>query len=194
MNGMVAHVLNSLAAGGAEAFVVDLTTSMHKNGLAAVELWTYRRSQGVVGIQLEEKLRQSGVTLRCMGSTGRLHSCLAPLYFLYLWWRYRPLVVHTHLDTTELLFAILSPLGPPRSLLMRTLHNTVVTSRYLKIVANCLNGCWQRTVVISRDVLVRRLPSGSASKNISLIECGIDLSRVRLAASLSDQRREKVRN
>jgi glycosyltransferase involved in cell wall biosynthesis len=172
---LIVHVLNSFAAGGAERFVTDLVCSLNKQTSDHIEVWTYRCSQGIVGKELEQQARSAGVVVRCMGSTRRAVSIFAPVAFLWWWWRHRPDVINTHLDTTEFVFSILAMVGCRKTLMVRTLHSTVANNWKLKGEPTLLKGCWDVTVMISSKVGEIRGGQGRIGGKVSIVECGIDL-------------------
>lgn len=169
--------INSLSTGGAEVFTAALARALRRAGCEVV-LFLYAGILDEKGVLLAEQLNNEGirvVSVNASSSKKKLPAkeMLAVLSLAKLMMRFRPDVVHSHLEQTDFIVAIACTLLPVHSFRrVRTVHN-VCASRSLPALAHrWLERKFDVTVACG-EVVAREYPfMGSRGQ---CIENGIDV-------------------
>jgi len=119
----ILQVINSLAAGGAEIFVASLAAEQSRAG-HDVELFTYAGPLDSRGRQLEAMLRDTGVPHVSPRARSLLGKAAVPLHLAAHFRRFKPDVVHSHLEQADLFVAASRLFWPSRRpVFVRTIHS-----------------------------------------------------------------------
>jgi glycosyltransferase involved in cell wall biosynthesis len=123
------HVIGTLAAGGAERFVVDLVCELRRRGLDARLVVLGRRTDRA-GEQMARELAQHAVPT-FVGPTEEIR-LRAVWWYVRLMARERPDIVHLHNLNTETAQMFVPPHLQPRRGLLRTVHSVSLDLREME--------------------------------------------------------------
>ena len=129
----VFHIITHFDVGGAERVAMNIARSQTPDyEYHVVEVV---RAHGAFTKQMIAELEQAGISYHRSPfpefhfhfMAERLAACLFPLRFLWLWWRYRPQVVHSHTEVPDLATWLTFHCLPwlrKSCQVVRTIHNT----------------------------------------------------------------------
>lgn len=119
--GRIVHVIGTLAAGGAERFVVSLVCELQRRGWEMGLIALATRTDAV-GRRMVEDLEKAGVPL-AVGPTSEVRF-RSVLWYLGQMRRSRPELLHLHTPNTETMQMFVLPPWRPRRGVVRTVHAT----------------------------------------------------------------------
>ncbi len=132
----VFHVISHFDLGGAERVALNIASS--RNPEVEYHLVEVMRGRSPLTAAFIDDMRRKGIRFHRSPFPllvswhyvlDRLIAALFPLRWLWLWWRYRPDVVHTHTETPDLAVWLAFKCMPwlwRKCRLVRTIHNTVL--------------------------------------------------------------------
>ncbi len=119
----VVLAINSLSTGGAEVFTAALARALHRAG-CDVMVFLYAGLLDAKGEFLADQLRAQGIAVVTPNATTAIAKVFAVLKFARILRQFKPDVVHSHLEQSDLMVAIARLLvGRHRFRLVRTIHN-----------------------------------------------------------------------
>lgn len=146
---MILQVINSLNTGGAEKFVVEITTQFKKTG-HLVEVLTFERKD----TPFAKELKQQGIPIRYTASEKYL-SPLNLFTFVSIIFSNKYKVIHAHLTYAQLWLSIASLLNFGRKRLFTTEHsaqNNRRASKLLRVVDKFIFSRFDKVISISSSV------------------------------------------
>lgn len=168
----VLQVINSLASGGAEVFVTDLSIALATH--CEVQVLVYAGVLDEKGRSLAEKLDQAGVVLHNLETRKNAQKWRVPLQIARIVDSTRPDVVNVHLDASELFCALAAHLARHRPIYVRTLHNSIVVRYEARWIQFCLRRFYDWNIACARAVLESPALSLPADRS-SVVENGTNL-------------------
>ena len=178
----IAHVIHSLASGGAERLVVEMVHLMQKN--AEVEVILLTKS----GSLFHGALKDVGIPVNILSDSAKLRNPLLLADLQKHLSRFD--VVHTHLFHAQYAASLLRPFLPRRVRLVTTEHcneNRRRKKTLYRPIEKWMYAQYDRIVAISDEVEARLcewISEPLTSNRMTVITNGIDLSRFQTARPL----------
>lgn len=172
----IIQAINSLSAGGAESVSVQLAIALKQAG-HEVEFFSYVGVLDQKGEQLEAQLNAVGIRHRSSNARTLVSKLFAPVLLAWRILVFRPDVVHTHLEQSDLCAYLASFLTFGRRVkYVRTLHNVFASKVLSEAMHRRLARFFNASVACGRAVF-ERYPYQEPAR-LKLVENGIDLSRL----------------
>ena len=135
MSTIIFHIITHFDLGGAETVAVNIASS--KTPDSQYHLVEVVRGRGDYSNQFVEDIKSKGIRYhRSRIRNNKFGIVLFPFWFLLLFLRYRPTVIHTHTEVPDLsiyLFYRLFGWMFRKTSYVRTIHNTVLWSQWGRI-------------------------------------------------------------
>lgn len=168
----VLKIINSLSSGGAEVFVSQLAVALSKK--CSVKVLTYAGELDEKGTNLKSYLIENGVDYTSINANSKLKRLAVPLFFAYEIIKWKPDVVHVHLDRSEQFVYWANFFCLRKVLAIRTKHNSRSLAK--NYINKLLNRFYIRNIACSSASLSPLINSDLQGNSI-VIENGIDVTQ-----------------
>lgn len=123
----IAVCINTLSAGGAETFAVDLAIKYAKSGNKVIVV--VHNILDKKGVALKKSLQEEGIPFYNVEVKRTYEKLFLPYKYARIFRKHQIDVIHSHLEQTDT-YTLLSKLFYTRPLLVRTLHSKLPFSKY----------------------------------------------------------------
>ncbi len=180
----VFHIITHIDLGGAERVAINIAKGGRPQGIEMHVVEVTRGTSHMTQSMLDE-MRQAGITVHRAPLPVLFHwhyvaekalAWLFPLWFVWLWMRHRPDVLHSHTEIPDLaLYATLRlfPFVKPRKI-VRTIHNTVLWTGMSRLGRRIERFMQQRNANVSISESVSRCYEAAYGMRPPIIYNGVE--------------------
>ena len=170
------HIISHFDLGGAERVAINICKSQNSNFTYHIVEVVRRNSEFTQ--QMLKELKEHKIQYhRSPITSNKLGIILFPIWFLILYLKYRPTIIHTHTEVPDLSIYLFHFIYPWHKRYVRTIHNTELWNKWKKIGRKVESFFQKRKANVSISLAAQEeYLKAYGGSNIPIIYNGIEIT------------------